>query len=191
MNTYQHNKKTRTMQEKAAAYIAQKQAIQDKDTVVIVGDRNRNINDLTDLFDKLGVKYSIIKSKYRSRETIIEMIKMSPDGFDTIVSPKSPLYNTFMDYVEDASFNDAVDFILEYPRVLNTVIAFNSKVLVTGTRIEEVGVFFPKEYKDVIRKINHDGINEIAMSHIDDVYTEDFSDKLVHVEDYLEDYLED
>lgn len=185
METKRNSRETRKLIEEAKRYSVQKMAIADKNTVIVIANNGRQMRRLAEIFKVFDICYVQIKPNQCCREVLVDLVRCSPDGFDSLLAKYSPLYPVFQEFAEHASFNDAIDFLVKYPRVLCASICFNKGLIVTGTRIEDLSVFFPDVYKNTKRSLYKEQITSIAEEHLDDVYKEGFEDQLVNVDDYV------
>lgn len=184
---YNNNKSTQSAINEAKAYTLQKQAMRDNSQVIVVADNGRELRRLEKIFKAFDVNYVRIGTKHRCREIIVDLVRCSPDGFESLLAVGSPMYDVFIEFIADATFNEAIDFIMEYPRVLSSGISYNKGCLVVGTRMEDLSVFFPESYRKAKRELCRQQMHEIADQHADDIYKDNFKEDLINVDDYIMD----
>ncbi|MFK4908773.1 ArsC/Spx/MgsR family protein [Lactococcus petauri] len=99
-------------------------------------------------------KYNINVQKYQiskmTRSDLVKLLKLSDEGLKDIVKRSGKSSSEVRDaitYMELLSFNEALDFVLSNPYVLQTPIIIDGNNYLVGYNEDEIRKFLPKEYR--------------------------------------------
>lgn len=99
-------------------------------------------------------KYNINVQKYQiskmTRSDLVKLLKLSDEGLKDIVKRPGKSSSEVRDaitYMELLSFNEALDFVLSNPYVLQTPIIIDGNNYLVGYNEDEIRKFLPKEYR--------------------------------------------
>lgn len=85
-----------------------------------------------------------------SREDLFNLLKLSDGGLKEIVKRSwkcGSEVKESLKYMERLSFNEALDFLLSHPNVLQTPIIMEEPNYLIGYNEDEIRKFLPKEYR--------------------------------------------
>lgn len=99
-------------------------------------------------------KYNIDVQKYQiskiTRTDLVKLLQLSEEGINDIVKrpgKSSTEVKEALQYMELLSFNDALNFIISHPYVLQTPIIMDEHSYLNGYNEYEIRKFLPKEYR--------------------------------------------
>lgn len=99
-------------------------------------------------------KYKLEVEKHQiskiSREDIVQLLRFSEEGLKDIVKrpgKSSSEVKKALQYMEHLSFNEALDFLLTHPYVLQTPIIMKEQRHLIGFNEDEIRIFLPKDYR--------------------------------------------
>lgn len=99
-------------------------------------------------------KYNINVQKYQIskmiRSDLVKLLKLSDEGLKDIIKRSGKSSSEVRDaisYMELLSFNEALDFVLSHPYVLQTPIIIDGNNYLIGYNEDEIRKFLPKEYR--------------------------------------------
>lgn len=99
-------------------------------------------------------KYNIDVQKQQiskiTRNDLVKLLKYSDEGLiDILKRPgkSSTEVKYALRYMELLSFNEALDFLLSHPYVLQTPIIMDERNHLIGYNVDEIRKFLPKEYR--------------------------------------------
>lgn len=85
-----------------------------------------------------------------TEDDIINMLKNSENGFEDIISTRSKIFKENNLNVDDMSFNELKDFIIEHPSILKRPIIIAPNKMQVGYNDEEIRIFLPKRLREII-----------------------------------------
>ncbi|WP_285046974.1 ArsC/Spx/MgsR family protein [Lactococcus petauri] len=99
-------------------------------------------------------KYNIGVQKYQiskiNRTDLVKLLQLSEEGINDIVKRpgKSSIeVKEALKYMEILSFNDALNFIISHPYILQTPIIMDKHSYLIGYNEDEIRKFLPKEHR--------------------------------------------
>ena len=99
-------------------------------------------------------KYNMDVQKYQiskiTRTDLVKLLQLSEEGINDIVKrpgKSSAEVRGALKYMELLSFNDALNFIISHPYVLQTPIIMDEHSCLIGYNEDEIRKFLPKEYR--------------------------------------------
>ncbi|GAB7391727.1 ArsC/Spx/MgsR family protein [Lactococcus garvieae] len=87
-----------------------------------------------------------------SRKDLLHALSLTEKGFTELLKnnkTSTPHLRKLINSINSMSFNDAVEFILEYPEVLKLPLIFSEKKLVIGYNSENIRIFVPHKNRIV------------------------------------------
>lgn len=85
-----------------------------------------------------------------SKNDLVKLLQLSDDGLKDIVkhsSRSSSKVRKALNYIEHLSLNEALDYIITHPYVLQTPIILKGNNHLIGYNEDEIRKFLPKEYR--------------------------------------------
>lgn len=82
-----------------------------------------------------------------TKKDIKKMLENTPNGFEDIVSTRSKAIINNHIIIDDMSFNEACDFLINNPSALKRPILVDDNKLQVGYNNEEIRTFIPKEQR--------------------------------------------
>ncbi|WP_431734211.1 ArsC/Spx/MgsR family protein [Lactococcus garvieae] len=85
-----------------------------------------------------------------TRNDLVKLLQLSDKGLKDIIKRPRKSCSEVRDaitYMELLSFNEALDFVLSHPYVLQTPIIIDGKNYLIGYNEDEIRKFLPKEYR--------------------------------------------
>lgn len=105
--------------------------------------------------NKISYKERRIHTKFPlNRVELEEILLLTPNGFDDILSFRSKIYKQLKCNFDNSSYGKALELVVKNPNILRLPIIIDrerSKVVV-GFHEEEISCFLPRHYKTVVRK---------------------------------------
>lgn len=99
-------------------------------------------------------KYNIEVQKHQiskvEKSDLLKILQLSDRGLQDILKrpgKSSPIIQKSLSYLESLSFNEALDFLLYNPQVLQTPIIIKNDNFLVGYNEDEIRQFLPKEYR--------------------------------------------
>lgn len=87
---------------------------------------------------------------------IEKMLKLSPDGFDSIISTRSKIIKDQNIDIEALSMRQLINIIIEEPSILKRPIMIDGDQMLVGYNEEEIRVFIPKDLRYELVYSNED-----------------------------------
>jgi len=107
-----------------------------------------------------------------TREEIFDVLKLSENGFEDIISERSKIVKESNVDFEAMSINELADYIIEHPTMLRRPIITDGEKLLVGYNEDEIRMFFPKELRKMIMANNVDQTEELRFVYALDEYLE-------------------
>lgn len=85
-----------------------------------------------------------------TKDDIKIMLENTENGFDDIISTRSKVFQTSNIDIDDMSYNELVDFIIENPSVLRRPIIVDDRKLQIGYNDDDIRVFIPSELRKIL-----------------------------------------
>ncbi|WP_285017169.1 ArsC/Spx/MgsR family protein [Lactococcus garvieae] len=101
-------------------------------------------------FEKYRIKIDICNINQISKSDIIDLLCLSDRGVDSIVKKSSrtnPKNRERLKSLEEMNFNECVDYLIRYPKLLQTPIVIGEKKYLVGYDINEIRQFLPNKYR--------------------------------------------
>lgn len=101
-------------------------------------------------FEKYNIDVQKQQISKMTRNDLIILLKHSDEGLiDILKRPRksSTEVKDALRYVELLSFNEAIDFLLSHPHVLQTPIIMDERDHLIGYNVDEIRRFLPKDYR--------------------------------------------
>lgn len=101
-------------------------------------------------FDKYNLEVECHQISKMHREDLITLLRFSEEGLKDIVKrpgKSSSEVKKALQYMEHLSFNEALDFLLAHPYLLQTPIIMKEKHHLIGFNEDEIRIFLPKDYR--------------------------------------------
>jgi regulatory protein spx len=101
-------------------------------------------------FKKYNIEIQEQRISEIKKEDLFQLLQQSSEGLKEIV--KNPLMSCkevkkALHYIEHLSLNEALDFLILNPNVLQTPIIMEGSNYFIGYNADEIRVFLPKEYR--------------------------------------------
>lgn len=104
----------------------------------------------TSWFEKYNIDVQKQQISKMTRNDLVKLLKHSDEGLIDILKRPGKSSTEVKDalrYMELLSFNEALDFLLSHPYVLQTPIIMNERDHLIGYNVDEIRKFLPKEYR--------------------------------------------
>lgn len=101
-------------------------------------------------FERYGIEYEKKKMSMISEEELRHLLALTETGFEEIIKSSSKIdINTYKNikYMENLTFNEAVEFLLSHTDLFRNPIILAEKNYMIGYNDAEIRRFFPKEYR--------------------------------------------
>lgn len=103
-----------------------------------------------DWFKKYNINVQKLRISEINRDDLLKLLQHSSEGIKDIV--KNPVMcctevKNSLKFMEQLSFNEALDFLILHPHVLQTPIIMDDPKHFIGYNGDEIRVFLPKEYR--------------------------------------------
>ncbi|WP_285121983.1 ArsC/Spx/MgsR family protein [Lactococcus petauri] len=101
-------------------------------------------------FEKYNIDVQKQQISKMTRNDLVKLLKHSDEGLiDILKRPgkSSTEVKYALRYMELLSFNEALDFLLSHPYVLQTPIIMDERNHLIGYNVDEIRKFLPKEYR--------------------------------------------
>lgn len=101
-------------------------------------------------FEKYNIDVQKQQISKMTRNDLVKLLKHSDEGLiDILKRPgkSSTEVKDVLRYMELLSFNEALDFLLSHPYVLQTPIIMDERDHLIGYNVDEIRKFLPKEYR--------------------------------------------
>lgn len=85
-----------------------------------------------------------------THDDIIAMLKNTENGFEDIISTRSKIFKDNNLNVEDMTFNELKNFIIDNPSILKRPIIVDRNKMQVGYNDEEIRVFLPRRLREII-----------------------------------------
>ncbi|WP_077212129.1 Spx/MgsR family RNA polymerase-binding regulatory protein [Bacillus dakarensis] len=116
-------------------------------TVAIYGLDCKSTKKAKQWFKKHGVPFSernIVKEPLTVSE-LREILRMSEDGTDGIISTRSQIYKELNLDLDELSLHELLEYIQEHPRLLKSPIIVDEKRLQAGYHEDGIRQFLPRK----------------------------------------------
>lgn len=101
-------------------------------------------------FEKYNIEVQKHQISKMTRNDLVKLLKHSNEGLIDILKRPGKSSTEVKDalrYMELLSFNEALDFLLSHPYVLQTPIIMDERDHLIGYNVDEIRKFLPKEYR--------------------------------------------
>lgn len=101
-------------------------------------------------FEKYNIDVQKQQISKMTRNDLVKLLKHSDEGLIDILKRPGKSSTEVKDaliYMELLSFNEALDFLLSHPYVLQTPIIMDERNHLIGYNVDEIRKFLPKEYR--------------------------------------------
>ncbi|MDT2620865.1 ArsC/Spx/MgsR family protein [Lactococcus petauri] len=101
-------------------------------------------------FEKYNIDVQKQQISKMTRDDLFKLLQLSDEGLKDIVKRPGKSSSEVKDalkYMELLSFNEALDFVLSHPCVLQTPIIMDGNNHLIGYNEDEIRKFLPKEYR--------------------------------------------
>ena len=101
-------------------------------------------------FEKYNIDVQKQQISKMNRNDLVKLLKHSDEGLiDILKRPgkSSTEVKYALKYMELLSFNEALDFLLSHPYVLQTPIIMDERNHLIGYNVDEIRKFLPKDYR--------------------------------------------
>ncbi|SFL56531.1 ArsC/Spx/MgsR family protein [Lactococcus garvieae] len=101
-------------------------------------------------FEKYNIEVQKHQISKMTRNDLVKLLKHSDEGLIDILKRPGKSSTEVKDalrYMELLSFNEALDFLLSHPYVLQTPIIMDERDHLIGYNVDEIRKFLPKEYR--------------------------------------------
>ncbi len=102
--------------------------------------------------DHMMVPHQVINifSKDLKKEDLLEILKLSENGTDDIISPRSKVYKSGGVDLESMTLNQLLDFVLANPTIMKRPIIIDDRKMEVGYDPDEITAFLPKATKKLL-----------------------------------------
>ncbi|WP_333493814.1 MULTISPECIES: ArsC/Spx/MgsR family protein [Lactococcus] len=101
-------------------------------------------------FEKYNLNVQKQQISKMTRNDLVKLLQLSDEGLKDIVKRPGKSSSEVRDalkYMERLSFNEALDFLISHPYVLQTPIIMDKHNHLIGYNEDEIRKFLPKEYR--------------------------------------------
>lgn len=101
-------------------------------------------------FEKYNMDVEKLQISKMTRNDLVKILQLSDEGLKDIVKcpgKSSSEVRDALKYMELLSFNEALDFLISHPYVLQTPIIIGKHNYLIGYNEDEIRKFLPKEYR--------------------------------------------
>ncbi|MCC9992756.1 transcriptional regulator Spx [Streptococcus agalactiae] len=98
---------------------------------------------------QLSYKEQNLGKESLTRDEILEILKKTESGIESIVSSKNRYAKALNCNIEELSVNEVIDLIQENPRILKSPILIDDKRLQVGYKEDDIRAFLPRSIRNV------------------------------------------
>lgn len=129
--------------------------------IIYTGVNNKVCHKVLHWFEEEGIPYcerKITKKKPLTKKELELLLKLSYNGFDDLLSFRSKSYQNIEIQFENLSYNEALNFIINHPKIIKKPIIIDLKKhkLQVGFNKEKIRIFKTREYKLIEKNIYRD-----------------------------------
>ena len=101
-------------------------------------------------FQTYGIEVQQQRVDKLTKEDLIKLLSLSDEGTSEVLkcaSRSSSNVNKMLNHIMELSFNEALDFILEHPIMLQAPLILDENKHLIGYNDDEIRMFLPKKYR--------------------------------------------
>lgn len=108
-------------------------------------------------FKTHNIEYQVLSPRSITEEHVKQILCLSDCTEDIIISRRAG-YKTWESlklteqHIEDMGLNSFIRLLVKSPFLLKTLIIFDDKKVITGYHEENIRMFLPAEYRQIVRK---------------------------------------
>ena len=113
---------------------------------------NESCRKAINWFDEQEIKISRKNIKDISRADLINALSLSSNGFLDLLKNVNQSKTSIQFMIQKLltlSFDEGIDFLLEYPELLKVPLILDNHKLIIGYNVDEIRTFIPKQYRKI------------------------------------------